>query len=80
MQLSVGMQDIPKGHRPVVDILPEVMPQTSFEHLWEDILKNNKNLEVFHLYKDCLIIIRTLFLLFLFAVNFHAFNFKLEEV
>ena len=30
--------------------------------------------------KDCLIIIRTLFLLTLFAVNFHAFNFELEEV
>ena len=30
--------------------------------------------------KDCLIIIRTLFLLSLFAVNFHAFNYELEEV
>ena len=30
--------------------------------------------------KDCLIIIRTFFLLTLFAVNFHAFNFELEEV
>ena len=30
--------------------------------------------------KDCLIIIRTLFLLSLFAVNFNAFNSELEEV
>ena len=42
----------------------------------EDILKGRNTTGS----KDCLIIIQTLFLLTLFAVNFHAFNFELEEV